>query len=148
MKKSAIIFVGLTLCAVSLSAQELTVFEHRDSYWRISLKLNYETVSSRRNYYFIFSYLGEDPQLYRSMDLTIDGNDHFLLFSNITQEWAGVATETYRTVYLNDAVIASLRRANGIDCKVETVSRYRQENQRITFSLSNDAVAQIKQFIR
>jgi hypothetical protein len=123
--------------------QELNVFQHSENFWRCNLTLNNENTSSGKKYYFTFSYVGEDYQAFRSITLTIDGKEHWLLFANITQDWIGTASETCKTKHLDNDTVAALKNAKNIECKVASV---RWDNY-ITFSLSSN-IALIKQYIR
>ena len=144
MKKCIIIFSILILFIGYLYAQEISVFQYSEPFGRLNLTLNNENTSSGRNYYFLLSYIGEDFQLYRSITLKINGRDYWLLFANTTQDWTGVSTETYKTGYLSNEVITALRNARTIEFTVDSVRWGRNDS----FSLSNEALAAIKQFVR
>ena len=144
MKKALVVCAVFVICAVSLPAQEQKVFEYREPFGRFSLSINNETVSSAKKYFFTLSYAGEDYQLYRSITLNIDGTNHWILFAHITQDWTGVSTETYKTKYLDDATIAALRRANSVIFTIDSVAKRRDDTE----TLPNEAVAQIKQYLR
>jgi hypothetical protein len=144
IKRKIILIILFVFFAFSLSAQELVVFEYQEPFGRFKLTLNYDTSSSTRNYYFFLSYLGEDYQFYRSITLNIDGNNHWILFTNITQDWSGYSTETYRTGYISDETKTALLRAKNVVFTIDSV-RFNRDD---TFSLPNDSLAHIKQYIR
>jgi len=142
-----IVFSLLIICSVTISAQEIIVFEYKENFGRFTLSLNYDIVSSAKKYYFKLSYIGEDYQAYRSIHLIIDERnnyDHWLLFTNIDQTWTGIATETCRTAYLKDATITALGNANSIEFRLDAV-RFRRTDIK---TLSNAAITQISQFLR
>jgi len=145
IKKSLFIFVFFTLCTLTLSAQEITVFEYKEQFGRINLTLNNEIVSSTKKYFFTLSYVGEDWQAYRSLTLNIDEKDYYLLFTNITQNFYGYTSdETCKTKFLDDTIITALRSANIVKFTIESV-RFRRE---ATFTFPNDALVRIKQYIK
>jgi hypothetical protein len=148
MKRLSFFAILTILLASALTAQELAVYQYSESFGRFNLTLNngipYSALGQGNEYYFTFSYVGEDYQAYRSITLIIDRREHFLLFTHIEQNWTGVATETCHTDTLDNTVLTALRRANNVGCKVYSV-RFDRD---ITFPLSNDSLARLKSFIR